>query len=144
MLLGSGPSSRISRLVMPPIRNRASSGRAEPVHRLAQRVRRQRPVQPRVEDPVQHVVAGLGDLQRLREQLAVVVHDDPAVAQRGGERVVLGLRLGHPEHVVEQQVGGVVRGQPLQLEVRPVQDDLAQQADLGVHMEHGSQTRLPL
>ena len=137
MLFGAGPSSRISRLVMPPIRNRARSLALEFLHRAAQRVDGQRPVQPRVEDPVQHVLPGLADLQRLREQVRVVVHDDPVVAQRLGEGVVLGLRLGDPQHVVEQQVGGVVRGQPLQLQVGAVQDDLAQLADLRVDTEHG-------
>ena len=112
--------------------------RAERVQGGAQRVDGQRPVYPGVEDLVQHVGPGLADLQRLREQVPVVVHGDPVVAQGLGERVVLGLRLGHPEHVVEQQVGGVIRGQPLQLELGPVQDDLAQPADLGIYVEHGT------
>ena len=43
-----------------------------------------------------------------------------------------------PQHVVEEQVGGVRRGQPAQLEARPVDDDLPQAADLGVDVQgHG-------
>ena len=57
-------------------------------------------------------------------------------AQRIGERVVLGLRSGHPEHIVEEQVGGVLGRQPLELKVRTVQYHLPQAADLGIHVKH--------
>jgi len=120
MLLGSGPSSAISRLVMPPARNSA------------------RDVPTRVEHPVQDVVARLRDLQRLGQQMDVVVHHDTARAQHVGERVVLGLRPAHPQHVIEQQVGGVVRSQALEFEAWAVQDHLPQAADLRVHAEHGT------
>jgi hypothetical protein len=43
---------------------------------------------------------------------------------------VLGLRARHPEHVVEEQVRGVVWGQALEFQVRTVQYDLPQAADL--------------
>ena len=130
MLRGSGASSRNSRLVIPPIRNLRQGLRVQRAEGLAQRVGRERAVQPRVEDVLEHVVPGVGDLHGLREQLGVVMHDDAVVAQRLGERVVLGLRLGHPQHVVEEQLGGVLRGEPLQLQAGPVQDDLVQAADL--------------
>ena len=58
MLFGSGTSSRISRLVIPPIRNAGQLGRVQPVHRGAQRAGGQRPVPARVEHPVQDVLAG--------------------------------------------------------------------------------------
>jgi hypothetical protein len=107
----------------------------------AQRAGRQRAVPQRVEDLVKHVLPGLRDLHGLGQQVAVVVHGHAAVAQRLGEPVVLGLRLGDPEHVVEQQLGGIVRGEPLQLEARAMQDDLAQAANFRGDVEHG--THLP-
>jgi len=66
------------------------------------------------------------------------MEDHPARGQRAGERVVLGLGPGHPEHVVEEQVGGVVGGQALELQVRAVQYHLPQVADLGINVEHGT------
>jgi hypothetical protein len=60
------------------------------------------------------------------------VHQDAPFAQRAGEGVVLLLRPAHPQHVVQQQVGGVARGQALELQVRAVQDHLPQAADLGI------------
>ena len=92
----------------------------------------------RVEHVVQDVCARLRDLQGLGEQIAVVVNDDTPRAQRIGERVVLGLRAAHPEHVVEEQVGGVVRSQALEFKVRAVQDHLSQAADFGIHVKHGT------
>jgi hypothetical protein len=86
---------------------------------------------------VQDVVASGRDRQGLGEQIAVVVNDDPPRAQDIGERVVLGLRPAHPEHVVEEQVGGVVRGQSLEFQVRAVQYYLPQAADFGIYVEHG-------
>ena len=50
---------------------------------------------------------------------------------------MLGLRLSDPEQIVEEQLGGVVRGEPLQFQVGPVQDHLAQAPDFGVDTEHG-------
>jgi hypothetical protein len=66
------------------------------------------------------------------------VDHDAARAQGAGEGVVLGLRARHPEHVVEEQVRGVVRRQALEFQVRTVQYDLPQAADLGIHVEHGT------
>src|SRR5215472_6528276 len=122
----------------PARQKRGQAGRVQPVHAGPQRGGGQRPVPARVEQPVQDVGTGLGDRHGLGEQVAVVVDHDAARAQHIGERVVLGLRPADPEHVVEQQVGGVVRGQPLELQVGAVQDDLPQPADLGVHVEHGA------
>jgi len=42
------------------------------------------------------------------------MHHHAAPAEPVGERVVLGLRLRDPEQIVEEQLGGVVRGEPLQ------------------------------
>jgi hypothetical protein len=116
-------------------------GRVHALQRAAQRAGRQRAVPQRVEHLVKHVLPGLRDLHGLGQQVAVVVHGDAAVAQRLGEPVVLRLRLGHPEHVVEQQLGGVVRGEALQLQAGAVQDDLAQAANFRGDVEHG--THLP-
>ena len=48
------------------------------------------------------------------------------------ELVVLPLGALHPQHIVEQQVVVVGGGQPLQAELRPVDDDLAQLANFGI------------
>ena len=82
-------------------------------------------METRVEDPVQDVVARFRDIQGLGEQVAVVVHDDAPRPQHAGERVVLGLGPAHPQHVIEEQVGGVVGSQPLEFQVRAVQHHLA-------------------
>ena len=110
--------------------------RVQPVHAGAQGGRGERPVPARVEHPVQDVVARLRDLQGLGEQIAEVVDHDAPRAQRVGERVVLLLRPAHPEHVVEEQVGGVVGGQPLEFQARAVQYHLPQAADFGIHVKH--------
>ena len=60
---------------------------------------------------------------------------DPALAHARHELVVLPLRALHPQHVVEQQLVVVVRGEPLQAELGPVDDDLPQLADLRVDAE---------
>jgi hypothetical protein len=95
-------------------------------------------VPARVEHAVQDVLARVGDLQGPGQQVAVVVDHDAAGGEGRGERVVLGLRPAHPEHVVEEQVGGVVGGQALELEAGAVQHHLPQAADLGIHSEHGT------
>ena len=48
------------------------------------------------------------------------------VAKRLGERVVLLLGLLGPQHIVEQQLADVPRGQPGQFQAGPVHDDLAE------------------
>ena len=55
---------------------------------------------------------------------------DAAFHERVGEGVVLLARPADPEHVVEEELVLVARGQTPQLEVRPVQDHPAQTADL--------------
>ena len=64
-------------------------------------------------------------------------HDAPR-AQRVGERVVLLLRPAHPEHVVEEQVGGVVGGQALEFQAGAVQYHLPEAANFGIHVKHGT------
>ena len=136
MLLGSGPNSVISRLVIPPARNRARLDASRPLIAARRVLAASGPCQARIEHAVQDVFARLRDLQRLGQQITVVVDHYVPRAQSLGERVVLGLRPAHPEHVVEEQVGGVVGRQPLELQVRTVQYHLPQAADLGIHVEH--------
>src|SRR5262245_50586164 len=61
--------------------------------------------------------------------------DDPAISQRVRERVVLLPGALDPEHVIEQQLVHVGRGQPLQLEIGSMQDDLLELPDLGPDVE---------
>ena len=68
---------------------------------------------------------------------------DPSAAQTPGPQAAqqaAGSRLGpaRPQHAVEQQLAGVVRGEPLELQVGPVQHYLAQPADLGIDVKHCS------
>ena len=93
-------------------------------------------MQPGVEDPVQDVVPGLGDLQRLGQQVPVVVHGHAPGQQRLRELVVLQLGPVGPQHAVEQQFAGVIRGEPLQLQLGTVQHDLPEPADLRINVEH--------
>ena len=88
-----------------------------------------RPGQVRAEQlghaqPVKHEGPAVRHLQRLRQQLPVIVHPNAPGAQHPGEGVVLLLGPPGPEHVVEQQLADVPRGQPGQLEPGPVHDDL--------------------
>ncbi len=76
-------------------------------------------------DPVEDELAAGGHFERLRQQLAEVVHPDAALAQRLGEHVVLFLGPAGPHHVVEQQLADVLRGEPGQLQPGPVDDRLA-------------------
>ena len=137
MLLGSGPNSMISRLVIPPARNSARRAESSPSIVARRTASGEWPVPARVEHPLHDVVARVRDLQRLGEQVAVVVNDDAPRAEGTGERVVLGLCAAYPEHVVEEQVGSVIGGQALEFEVRSVQHHLPQAADLGIDMKHG-------
>ena len=75
-------------------------------------------------EPVQDEGPAVRHLQRLGQQLPEVVHPHAPVAQRLGERVVFLLGPPGPEHVVEEQLADVARGQPGQLEPGPVHDDL--------------------
>ena len=73
--------------------------------------------------------------QRLAEQVLDVQDLDVSLAHARHELVVLPLRPLDPEHVVEQELVVVARGQPLQAQLGPVHDDLPQLADLGVNAE---------
>src|ERR1019366_2998162 len=61
--------------------------------------------------------------------------EDPLVRKGLGEGVVLLLGLGRPHHVVEEQGADVVRCEAGQFEPGPVDDGLAQLADLGADGE---------
>ena len=98
----------------PASQESGQAGRVEAAHRGAQGAGGERPVPARIEHAVQDVFARLRDLQGLGQQITVVVDHYVMRAQRIGERVVLGLRPGHPEHVVEEQVGGVLGRKPLE------------------------------
>ena len=63
---------------------------------------------------------------------------DPLDPQRFGEGVVLLLGLLGPHDVVEEQLTDVVRGQPRQLEPRPMDDGLTQLADLRIDTKRHS------
>ena len=89
------------------------------------------------------VVAGLGQLQGLGEQVGQVEHLDVAGPQRGGELVVLVLRLRHPGDGVEEELVVVARGEPLQLGPGAVQHDRAQPTDLAVGVVLGGAVLMP-
>ena len=80
-----------------------------------------------LDQPPPALVAGR---QRLGQQVAQVEHLDAPLAHAGHELVVLVLGALHPEHVVEQQVVVVRRGQPLEAEFRAVHHHLAELAHL--------------
>ena len=114
-------------------------GQRVEVHRVeavAQRVDGQRAVDPLVEDRVEDVRLGVGQLHGRAQQVAEEVHGDVAVAQHVGEAVVLLLGAVHPQHVVEQQAVLVAGGEPFELQPRSVQDHLPERPDLGVNAIH--------
>ena len=74
-------------------------------------------------------------VERLAQQVLDVQHLDAALAHPRDELVVLPLRALDPQDVVEQQLVVVARRQPLEAEVRPMDDDLAELADLRVDTE---------
>ena len=82
--------------------------------------------------------------QRLREEVLEEVDLDPPLAHLLDEAIVLELRPLDPQHVVEQQLVVVRRGQPLETEIRAMDHHLAQLAHLGVGTElcHRSSVRL--
>jgi hypothetical protein len=84
-----------------------------------------------LDDPL----SGLRCRQRLGQQVVHVEHLDVPAAQPRHELVVLALCLLDPDHVVEQQLAPVGRGEPAQRQVRTVHQHLAQFADLRVHPE---------
>ena len=69
------------------------------------------------------------------EQVLDVQHLDAPLAHPRDELVVLPLRPLDPQDVVEQQLVVIARRQPLEAEVRPMDDDLAELADLRVDTE---------
>src|ERR1022692_2936790 len=71
------------------------------------------------------------------------MHLHALVAQRAGEGIVLFVRLLRPHHIVEQQLADVPRDQPGQLKPWPVDDGLAELADLGLHAEGHDCSRGP-
>ena len=73
--------------------------------------------------------------QRLAQQVLDVQDLDAALAHPRDELVVLPLGPLDPQDVVEQELVVVARGQPLEAEVRPMDDDLAELADLRVDTE---------
>ncbi len=109
--------------------------RVDLVGETAQRAGQGRSDLLRAARAIEHERTGLGDLERLREQLGEVVNGDPAVAEDPDEHVVLFAGLRRPEDVVEQQSVAVARGQPAELQARPVDDRLAEPADLRVNSE---------
>ena len=70
--------------------------------------------------------------QRLGEEVLEEEHLDPTGAHLDHELVVLLLGPLDPEHIVEQQVVVVRRREPPQAQVRSVDHDLSQLADLRV------------
>lgn len=86
-----------------------------------------------VEDPG----AGLVQLEGLGEQVGEVVHLDAALAEDVGEHVVLLAGALGPQHLIEEQVVLVGRGEAEQFQVGAVQQDLPQPPDLGGDGEHG-------
>jgi hypothetical protein len=78
-------------------------------------------------------VLACGD--RLAQQVLDVENLDAPLARPRDELVVLSLGPLDPQDVVEEQLVVVARRQPLQAEVRAVDDDLAELADLGVDAE---------
>ena len=111
--------------VIPPIRNSATSAAsARSTHSRARRGGDHPDLLVRTGccPHTQSLASGLD--QRLRPAGSSASNTStPAVAHHLGEHVVLGLGSGHPQHVVEQQLLGVRRGQPAALQTGPVDHD---------------------
>ena len=111
------------------MRWRGDGGRVGGVEEArARRPARSRPRSCSVIDPIEEPAPGDVVLDGLGEQVADVEHLDTAVAQRVGERVVLLAGPLDPQHVVEEQVGQLRRGEAAELEVRAVQQHPSQDA----------------
>ena len=80
--------------------------------------------------------AGLPVLERLREQLVQEQNLDAAFAHQVDERVVLLPRAAHPDHVVEEELVGVRRREPLVGEVGPVHHHGAEPSDLRMRAQN--------
>src|SRR6185503_5133577 len=79
---------------------------------------------------------GIGG-EGFRQQVLDVEDLDVALAQPGDELVVLLLGALDPQHVIEQELVMVPGRQALQAQVRPMDDDLAELADLRRDVEPG-------
>ena len=95
---------------------------------------------PAVEDEA----AGLLVLQRLREKVVKLQDLHSALLHLEDEVVVVLPRFLDPDHVVEEQVVAVARGQALVGEAGPADHDGPELADLGVDAKvtHGSPPRM--
>ena len=67
--------------------------------------------------------------ERLAQQFAEQVHAGAVVAQDVGERVVLLAGPLGPQHVVEEQVPGIRRREPVEFGAGTVHDHFAQRTD---------------
>lgn len=74
-------------------------------------------------------------MQRLAQQIPEQMDLDPAVTEHVREPVVLGAGAPHPQHVVEEEVVLVGRGEPLEFEIGPVEDHSPQAPGLGIDVE---------
>ena len=113
----------------------------EGVEERAQRLDQVGAEQLRRADAVEHEGPAFWPLQGLAQELPEVVNLHPFLTEHLGERVVLLLGLLGPQHIVEEQLADVPRGQSGQLESGPVHDDLAEPSHLGSDVE--GHRRLP-
>ena len=128
----SPASWRTSALVMPPIKNSATvAGSAVSTHSCACR----EAVIPTCRSfrmwPQTHSLAS-GWASASASSCSARKTSTPRSRIDLDEHVVLGLGPGHPDHVIEQEVLGVRRGQAGVLQARPVDHDPAQPAYFGI------------
>ena len=122
-----------SALVIPPIRNSATSAASAAAAHSPATLRGGDADLTLVQDVVADPVPGPGLVSASASNGSAWKTSTPRSRITSHERVVLRLGLGYPEHVVEQQFLGVRRGQTGVLESGPVHHDLAQSAHLRVH-----------
>lgn len=84
-------------------------------------------------ESVEQPCTGAGHVDRLGEHFVQLEHLDAAIREFVPEIEVIALGLLDPEHVVEEQVVGVGRCEPLVGESRCGDQHFAQSSDLGVH-----------
>ncbi len=77
---------------------------------------------------VQYPLECFGLLHDIGQQVVHLQHVDTALAHLGDEIEVVTLGLVHPDHIVEQQLVAVARGQALVRKARRAHHDLAQLA----------------
>ena len=97
---------------MPPIRNSATAAGSAVCTQSRARCAAVMPTWRSLRMCSLDPLLGLGLGQRLREQLLGLEDLDPAIAHHLAERVVLGLGLADPQHVVEEQLLRVRRREP--------------------------------